>query len=165
MLNYVKFILMYLFVLTLMIIMGCAKIPENIPPTDKEMIAIFSDNKEVFDALKENIYKDGYTVISITPEWSEPEEIPLAKKDIYYELLQKIKALQIIRRGETVTISIWATGNVSGGDSKGYVFKPNDSKWPRDSKDSLDNLSFDGNELFLKCEIGNNWYLYFDHSL
>ena len=158
MLNYVKVVLISI----MLIVVGCAKTP---PPRDNDLIEIFNNNKNVFEDLRRYLYKDGYNVISITPEWSDPSGIPLKKKEMYYDLLKKINAQQIIERDGTVTISIWTTGNVSGGDSKGYVFNPNDSKWPRENKDSLDDVSFTGEDFFYKREISGGWYIFYDHSL
>lgn len=134
-------------------------------PNDKELIEMFTQNKEVFIQLKTMMLKDGYSVISIDPEWSDPNGIPENVKKEYYRLLEKINVIQIRKRDiDTVVFTVWNIGNVSGGHSKGYILGT-DSQWHRKEKKSLDDISSFESEFFYKRKIDENWSLYYDYFL
>ena len=151
-------------VFIVLIISGCSDTEPSQPPSDQDLIQLFNNNKQVFITLKDKFSKDGFKVISIDPEWCDPKDIPLDTKKEYYRLLKQVNIAQIRSlEKDTVVLAVWDTGNVSGGDSKGYIYKPS-TDWPREEKESLDNMSLSGEE-FYKRRIDGDWCLYYDHFL
>lgn len=155
-----------IFLGTFVFISGCLNFENPTPiPSDNELIKIYNDNKEVFNQLATMICEDNYLVVSYEPQWSSPENIPQEKKKQYYELFKVINVQQIRRyKDGEVTFMVWATGNVSGGRDKGYVFRPNDHVFPRQVKESLDDIPLTS-EFHYKMKITDDWYLYYDHDL
>jgi hypothetical protein len=152
--------------LTILLITGCLSDSNpSQPPTDQSLIEIFNGNKQIFIQLKEKICQDKFAVVSLYPEWSDPENIPLELKRQYYKLFKQVNITKIRKGGEnTVEFSVWGVGNVSGGDSKGYIFKPS-SDWLREERESLDNIPLTGKEFSYQRKIADEWYLYYDHCL
>ena len=146
-------------IITFVLFAGCNRIPEK-APTDDELIKKFRDNRDVFNQLVAAICGDDYFIVSYDPKWSKPEDIPSHKKKQYYNLLKKIKAKQIRKKGLFVKISVWSVGIGGDGDYKGYAYRPDSYN---STVDSLDNFSPKGRAEFLMRDIGEGWYLYYDH--
>lgn len=149
-----------LIIVIIVMVSGCIFKKPTPPPSDDELIKRFKDKREVFDQLIAAIYEDDYFIVSYDPKWSKPEDIPSDKRKQYYNLLKKINADQIIKRGSFVEICVWAVGLGGEGDSKGYTYRPDSYN---DVVGSLDNFTSKGREEYLMRDIGEGWYLYYDH--
>ena len=132
------------------------------PPSDEKMINTFNTHKEVFDELREMIYRDGYEVVSMDPEWSKPSSIPIDVKQRYYELFRKIGVKQLQSYdGGRAQFSVWAVGLGGDGDYKQYQYRPSKIEKLVDSLDHLQ-LGMEHPEFYYR-KIAEDWYLEYAH--
>lgn len=101
-----------------------------------------------------------YVAVSIDSEWSDPSDIPSDVKKEYHDFLRKINAHRVSRKNKTLWVCVWSFGLAGDGDYKGYIYKPDGIKH---LVESLDNFSPPGKAILLLREIGDGWYLYYDH--
>ncbi|MFA5422919.1 MAG: hypothetical protein WC374_03590 [Phycisphaerae bacterium] len=143
---------------------GCNK--KSSVPTDEELIKTFNENKKIFIQLQDNLKEDGYRLVSMNPEWSDPPNIKPNVRKEYYNLFRQVGIKQIGRtdiQSDSVDFIVWRTGNVSGGDIKGYNYTPC-SYWLHKEKETLNNIS-PVEEFFYIRKICDDWCLYYSHSL
>lgn len=162
-----KLYLMTILFLISMLISSCSLSTEYTPPpTDKELIQKYNDNKKIFTEIKNRLLKESHHVISLDPKWSDPSDLSLEIKENYYALMNKVNIKQISNYKGAIYLTLWSHGNVSGGGSKGYVFKPELSPNGRlfKTKKSLDNISRD-KEFFYKRKIEGEWNLFYENTL
>lgn len=106
-------------------------------------------------------------MISYDPKYSRPSDISSDILNDYYSLFKTINVKQIsIYDQSRVRFPVWSTGNVSGGDKKGYVYKP-DERWLElfKERDNLDDFSSFNEEFFYRRKIKDDWYIYYEHWL
>ncbi len=151
-----------IFPLLASIISGCG----GDPPTDEQMLSVFSENREVFSELRESLCVDGKRrAVMMDPEWSKPEVSP-QEKEHFYHLFQSINARGVYYDGDcNLRIAVWSIGLGGDGDYKYYAHWPTGPRESeaieRSSLDSIDRSSL--NIEFFYRPIEENWYLAFDH--
>ncbi len=137
--------------------------PEEVPPpTDQELIEVFQENKELFEEIVNLVSKYEYIKVSIRYSYHEPQTIDVNDKVYIEQFLKKINADALSMYYEEVRICVWSWGDIKYGDYKGYIYYPS----PRsESVQSLDNFMSSGRNESLVRNIGDGWYLYYNHFL
>jgi hypothetical protein len=137
-------------------------------PSDESMISIFVSHRDVFENLRTMIFKDGYSVISMDPEWSQKRDarsdstVPADVKRRYFPLFRQIhiRQLQSGKDGSAAFL-VWAVGLGGNGDYKWYQYRPARVENLVDSLDSVDRKQ--QRIVFYHRKIADDWYLQFDH--
>jgi len=131
------------------------------PPSDAEMIEVFTKNRAVFEKLLTMMSDDDYEVVSMSPRWSRPEDIPKSRKKEYYSLFKKINVTQLQFYDGRASFEVWSLGWAGDGDYKKYKFKPANVE---NLVESLENLPLNQTDIvFYHRKIDENWYLAYDH--
>ena len=104
---------------------------------------------------------DGYTVVSMDPEWSRPENIPAAKKQKYYKLFRAVGVTQLQSYGGCrAQLSVWSVGLGGSGDYKDYQYRPDKVE---NQVASLDHLKLGDKIKFFYRKIAPDWYIRYAH--
>ena len=131
-------------------------------PKDSELIGIFKGNRDTFSQLQEMICSNGFKVVSMDPEWSDPENISVVVKRRYYDLFREIGVKQLRSYdGCRTTFSVWSVGFSGDGDYKNYQFRPKDID---NVVSSLDSLSLNNTDyVTYHRELEDNWFISYIH--
>ncbi len=131
-------------------------------PKDSELIEVFERNRDTFTQLQEMICADDFGTVSMDPEWSDPENIPVIVKRKYYDLFLKIGVSQLRSYdGCRATFSVWSVGFSGDGDYKNYQFRPRKID---NIVNNLDNLSLNNTDyISFHREIEKNWFISYIH--
>ena len=154
-------------VLVYLLAKGC--IPPPVP-SDQEVRAVFSSNREVFEQLKAMIHEDRLDAVRLVDSsvavndvsWhlidDRSSRISKKRADVYLSLLKKINASRIDkgwnRMHDRVAIYLYIPGGVHNSTTKTVLFSNTQPKPLLDSTDGM------GGKIGY-CHLADHWYIEF----